>query len=1235
MKHFLFSLSFCLVTLYGFGQGIQGSNVNPFYFKENIPKSPEVASLGTYGQFQANPYNGKANISIPLHTIDFEGLQIPITLSYNSTGVRVAQDAGMVGLNWNLSTNFGITRTIYGPDDFDDNTAPNQQEYYTDIDVPDNGYIYNFYEVPAAGAGATPSVPGDYYYRVFGSFLLDSSVTPSREIDTQPDFFEANIFGVTYKFRLTKKGNSNTVTAKVFNNNNVQITLDLSTMSFTLVDDQGFTYFFSSKEKSTTFVPIDGASGFGSVNGPGAYPGFLVELRGDRDKTDEEVITHWYLDQVTSPLGAILNFTYTDGLSLTFPSPQASADHFTNILSDYENGGSAKEPIGTTTVIKQKYLTAISGDFGSVDFELGSRADLCTLDAIYRFAGYNNLLDANFSLYTKGLEIKPSDQDRSKKLDRILVKDHTGTTKKTINFHTSYFNANKANDPVKERYLRLKLDGVTINDRNYDFSYLDSNSLPPKDSRSIDFWGFYNGVTNTQLVPSIGRFITSLFTGGLATGQYFLNFNGGVRKSDFNYGKIGLLDKITYPTSGSTSFIYEPHDVVLASTPPFKIQEYFNLYGVDRIKWTNMTDENSYNFTYQYLKYANDPNYDYYDLTIPTGGGELTEIALVSGQVFTVDVITELSMIGQLTLPADADNLPLPYDIYVLENMDTGEEIGVINLVEGPNSTGVAVPLEKSIFVSPGTYQFRYVTPIGSPMVFTGAFTLQAYNNSNLDISDFYERFEIGGARVAQIINRDANDEFINSVGYRYEHVAGTNGLKSSGKLMDELIFFSTANGYHSYNPHSYNQRGITLTSYSTVGNTPSAQGSHIGYSFVQERQLDVNGNALGRTDRVFTNSPNVYFKESWAGKPWAVTQGGGDFGHIDVRVSNTVVLGLPPKYNSESSNGLLESETIYNAAGEIVRETENAYKRLEGTIDQTYFTKFMPIWQISHPGTLGWDPGYNTFTTFNQYFHYQTPLNYFERFALNYSKTVEHFPDGDLSTETTTLYDPITHYPAEQAAIYNDTDTQKENFFYASDDAVTALTGVNLLRAENRQGTLVRKKSFRNSKLLSTEEYLYESSSARTQNKVLMTTLRSAKGNNPLETQMEVEFYDAEGNMLQSHTRDGMRTAYIWGYNNQYVIAKIENATYAAATALLGNNPNLDNGLSTAQATALRNGLPNAMVTTYSYDPLVGLTRTTDPRGYTTYYEYDDQNRLKAVKDAENHLLTDYLYHYRNQGNN
>ena len=49
------------------------------------------------------------------------------------------------------------------------------------------------------------------------------------------------------------------------------------------------------------------------------------------------------------------------------------------------------------------------------------------------------------------------------------------------------------------------------------------------------------------------------------------------------------------------------------------------------------------------------------------------------------------------------------------------------------------------------------------------------------------------------------------------------------------------------------------------------------------------------------------------------------------------------------------------------------------------------------------------------------------------------------------------------------------------------------------------------------------------------------------------------------------------------------------------------------------------------TYNPLVGITSITDPRGETLYYTYDAFNRLEHVKDAEGNILNKNEYNYKN----
>jgi len=144
------------------------------------------------------------------------------------------------------------------------------------------------------------------------------------------------------------------------------------------------------------------------------------------------------------------------------------------------------------------------------------------------------------------------------------------------------------------------------------------------------------------------------------------------------------------------------------------------------------------------------------------------------------------------------------------------------------------------------------------------------------------------------------------------------------------------------------------------------------------------------------------------------------------------------------------------------------------------------------------------------------------------------------------------------------------------------------------------------------------------------------------LEKRISYDNYDEYGNIVQ-YTADGVNGVILWGYDGQYPIADIKGATYEEVMAALGFSPESISKNSIpdmVQVDSLRVKLPNAFVITYIYQPLVGVISSTDPSGITTYYDYDDFNRLKRAyikeKDSsgneiEKNIQT-YDYHYKNQ---
>ncbi|MDB9835688.1 hypothetical protein OAC51_02160 [Flavobacteriaceae bacterium] len=75
---------------------------------------PNITEFSTQNYFPINESTGKINLTIPIYSVDLDGLKIPISISYNTSGVKVNSSATTVGLNWSLNAGGIINKEIKG-----------------------------------------------------------------------------------------------------------------------------------------------------------------------------------------------------------------------------------------------------------------------------------------------------------------------------------------------------------------------------------------------------------------------------------------------------------------------------------------------------------------------------------------------------------------------------------------------------------------------------------------------------------------------------------------------------------------------------------------------------------------------------------------------------------------------------------------------------------------------------------------------------------------------------------------------------------------------------------------------------------------------------------------------------------------------------------------------------------------------------------------------------------------
>jgi hypothetical protein len=91
---------------------------NKYILPQLSPKSPNASEFEKYGDIPVSLTSGMVNVSLPLYTIKVGSLEIPITLSYNSNGLKTDEIPSYVGMGWSINAGGVINYEQRGLPDF-------------------------------------------------------------------------------------------------------------------------------------------------------------------------------------------------------------------------------------------------------------------------------------------------------------------------------------------------------------------------------------------------------------------------------------------------------------------------------------------------------------------------------------------------------------------------------------------------------------------------------------------------------------------------------------------------------------------------------------------------------------------------------------------------------------------------------------------------------------------------------------------------------------------------------------------------------------------------------------------------------------------------------------------------------------------------------------------------------------------------------------------------------------
>lgn len=547
---------------------LSSQNVIPKY-----PPTPELINLGIYGQIPTSAYTGKANITIPIFTIELNDINVPISLNYNTGGITVDEIASWVGLGWNLTAGGVITRINLGEDDFFANRVGIKTfEQLKQKDFPTHKVLEDIIE-----SGYYDGEPDIFYYNFCGyngTFIIDEAKNIRLLDDNKQllsvEYDNQEIQGIEY------------TTIIITNNKGIKYFFNREDGEYTTYRTQKYSYKFSYKLEAQDISDIE------KYIQNGWYLSKIVALNG-------EYVQFYYLKDTIcqeSSMQGIMYYDDYDGwlannFRMTVCLHQSPPNTYTPPPPDMteieinSNYFTRKQ----TENISRKILKIVCSNGIEINFinQKNFRKDLPTKTFFPGSKPINNYV-----------------------LDKIEI---IGNGKKTIwSLGYTHFNSNIINensddaDRIKsEWYYRLILKQICLLSENFDtlnrykFEYYgekqNEKKLPHRYSYSCkDYYGYCNGESNSsnsndirKIFPNIENetpenytYIGYLFYN--PSNAYFINNNiiwdmddiysyssvsynqGSDFEPNIEYSKAYSIKTVYYPTGGSTTFEYELND---------------------------------------------------------------------------------------------------------------------------------------------------------------------------------------------------------------------------------------------------------------------------------------------------------------------------------------------------------------------------------------------------------------------------------------------------------------------------------------------------------------------------------------------------------------------------------------------------------------------------------------------------------------------------------------------------
>lgn len=1209
--------------------------------------SPNAQNLGLYGEMPVSLFTGIPQISVPIYELNLKGVTLPISASYHASGTKVDQHPSWIGMGWNLFAGGSVDRVQRG--------IPDEKNYDEPSTV--GGILRGYY-------GTHYLINRQDWARDFLATNINFDGTEGLVKDLEPDEFRFSYPGNSGSFFLNEKGKWCVQSEKP-----VKVVFDESTdigtnpmggtnyehawedvfKRFTLLDGFGYKYVFGGVEDA-----IEYSDTYYSV-------GKLA---------NHFSATSWKLTKIIAPTGEeLFDLAYERG-------PTVAQLYISALQKGYfasynggalwaECGGGVKswansighpERGNLISPVYLKYIKCVQKDV-RLNFITEASNEMSYLDpnaGNLSYAANNPYLSAYVGTYmderggtSPGFENNtPGDfvqyhflRDKVPffkgspnqvywkniiwlKLARIEITDAGGNAiERTVRF--DYDNG------LDER-LRLWqvafLGSSGSSDHKYEFKY---NEEPvARYLRSVgDHWGFYNSDTYLPDILKINK----------------LSKIESYKQPSLEHTQAGILTEIIYPTGGSTKFEYELNNcskVVSINTVmkpdglnevTLGLEDYAQTVGGLRVKRI-ITDDAASGTTikeYYYVK----------GYTVDADANTLASSGILQAKPKYSSAATSSSSEISFDYQAYYTHPVIP-----LTEFGSGTHVGYSEVVEKRSDGSYTIHkytnhdngYEDEIFIASYNGSFNYQFPVSSRAHERGKLLEQAmYDYAGVPVSHIINTYARDNSNYARAV-RNGKEFFceVPNIGVSNQRVSFDHFHKTAYKIFyNSLRLKSSLEKTYSqkdvgkfvdaFREFQYNSNG-DIAEEVLIGSAgekikknyvyPGSFADIEPYKTMEDRHMvsPLVEELLYENDKLLQSTKTNY--GFWGEGSWSVDA-------TDIVVPRLVETKTTNQVNHEPR---LRYHS-YDGKGNVVTVSK------ESTTPTTYiwgYNHTLPIAKVENAlhsagssHLQGWLQNFH----FMDYMSTGTPYS----FEGSYSQ-----PQTATVTLNRTYYKGGDHETTFIINIYDNGHKMVKSFtdrMALESNALTLSSQVDL-----PAGTYTVE-------VVAHYQIPHLGTSFFQEVEASLQASSSADWVVPFHTSFEE---DKQGTVNTYHktgrrSHEGSYTIAIppCPAGDRFLLTYWRKVTVSSDWELVSQEivgPSAGEqrtiGLGDLYIDEVRLHSADAQMTTYTYNPLVGMTSSTDSNGRVTRYEYDGIGRLQAVKDEEGNVLKAYEYHYQGQ---